>query len=40
MAISELMETFTEDGVVSTDPEDLHIHGFSEYDYHAGQCIT
>ena len=40
MAIRELMETFTEDGVVSTDPEDLHIHGFSEYDYHAGQCIT
>lgn len=39
-AIRELTETFTEDGVVSTDAEDLRIHGFSEYDYHPGQCLT
>ncbi|KAK0243109.1 FAD-linked oxidase-like protein [Armillaria nabsnona] len=34
-AISELQRTFSDrDGVVSTDPQDLHIHGHSEYDYH------
>lgn len=39
-AIRELMETFTRDGIVTTDAEDLRIHGFSEYDYHPGQYLT
>ncbi|KAK0190619.1 FAD-linked oxidase-like protein [Armillaria mellea] len=31
----ELQRTFSDrDGAVSTDPQDLHIHGHSEYDYH------
>ncbi|PBK69975.1 hypothetical protein ARMSODRAFT_956799 [Armillaria solidipes] len=34
-AISELQRTFSgRDGIVSTDPQDLYIHGHSEYDYH------
>jgi hypothetical protein len=33
-AIEDLRALFSGDEVVSTDPEDLRIHGFSEYDYH------
>lgn len=35
-AIKELRETFPAEDAVSTDPEDLHVHGFSENDYHPG----
>ena len=35
-AISELKATFTDESAVSTDPEDLHVHGFSENDYYPG----
>ncbi len=36
-AISELQRIFSDrDGVVSTDLQDLHIHGHSEYDYLPG----
>ncbi|GLB38819.1 putative FAD linked oxidases, C-terminal domain [Lyophyllum shimeji] len=38
-AIAELREAFSHDpDVVSTDPEDLRIHGFSDYDYRPG-CL-
>ena len=41
-AIQELRHTFSaegyESGVVSTDPDDLRIHGFSENDHHPGVC--
>lgn len=33
-AIQELRASFNSDDVVSTHPEDLRIHGFSENDYH------
>lgn len=37
-AIDELKEAFPDPDVVSTDPEDLRIHGFSDYDYRPG-CL-
>lgn len=41
-AIQELRHTFSngghESGVVSTDSDDLRIHGFSENDHHPGVC--
>jgi len=41
-AIRELRHTFSneayEPGVVSTDPDDLRIHGFSQNDHHLGAC--
>ncbi|KAI0933110.1 hypothetical protein AcV7_004679 [Taiwanofungus camphoratus] len=39
-AIKELRETFPAEDAVSTDPEDLHVHGFSENDYHPGSSPT
>ncbi|KAF8558658.1 hypothetical protein OG21DRAFT_1595268 [Imleria badia] len=43
-AIQELRDTFSnqghESGVVSTDPDDLHVHGFSVNDYHPGALHT
>ncbi|KAI9567738.1 FAD-linked oxidase-like protein [Boletus coccyginus] len=43
-AIQELRHTFSdgphESGVVSTDPDDLRIHGFSENDHHPGAPHT
>ncbi|KAL0961345.1 hypothetical protein HGRIS_006301 [Hohenbuehelia grisea] len=35
-AIIELRKVFSDPSAVSTDPEDLHDHGFSENDYHPG----
>jgi len=35
-AISELKATFADESAVSTDPDDLHVHGFSENDYYPG----
>lgn len=35
-AIAELEATFPSEEYVSTDPGDLHIHGFSTNDYHPG----
>jgi D-lactate dehydrogenase (cytochrome) len=35
-AIEELRSTFSSEDSVSTDPDDLYTHGFSEYDYHPG----
>ena len=35
-AISELKATFNDESAVSTDPEDLRVHGFSENDYYPG----
>ncbi|KAF9474412.1 hypothetical protein BDN70DRAFT_884839 [Pholiota conissans] len=35
-AIAELRQTFPSDATVSTDPADLHAHGFSDNDYHPG----
>ncbi|KAH7910905.1 FAD-linked oxidase-like protein [Hygrophoropsis aurantiaca] len=35
-AIKELQGSFDSEDVVSTDPEDLRIHGFSENDHHTG----
>ncbi|KAG6900076.1 hypothetical protein C0993_003426 [Termitomyces sp. T159_Od127] len=35
-AIQELKEAFSDADAVSTDPEDLRIHGFSDYDYRPG----
>jgi hypothetical protein len=35
-AISELRATFADESAVSTDPDDLHVHGFSENDYYPG----
>lgn len=41
-AIQELKQTFNnegnESGVVSTDPDDLRLHGFSENDYFPSAC--
>lgn len=45
-AIQELRHTFGNDSeghesaVVSTNPDDLQIHGFSENDYHPGACYS
>ncbi|KAL0575139.1 D-lactate ferricytochrome c oxidoreductase [Marasmius crinis-equi] len=40
-AVKELRDTFTNNpDAVSTDPEDLRIHGFSENDYHPGSNHT
>jgi D-lactate dehydrogenase (cytochrome) len=43
-AIQELRHTFgnegRESGVVSTDPDDLRIHGFSENDHHPGVSVS
>ncbi|KAL0065464.1 D-lactate ferricytochrome c oxidoreductase [Marasmius tenuissimus] len=37
-AVGELRETLSDSpDAVSTDPEDLRIHGFSENDYHPGK---
>ncbi|KAG6873042.1 hypothetical protein C0995_003798 [Termitomyces sp. Mi166 len=36
-AIQELKEAFPHAGAVSTDPEDLRVHGFSYYDYRPGR---
>ena len=36
-AIEELRSTFPSGDSVSTDPDDLYVHGFSEYDYHPGK---
>ncbi|KAJ3856156.1 FAD-linked oxidase-like protein [Lentinula lateritia] len=35
-AIEELKRTFTDEDIVSTDPEDVYNHGFSVNDYHPG----
>lgn len=35
-AIDALKDTFDQD-TVSTDPDDLHVHGFSANDYHPGE---
>ncbi|KAJ8597664.1 hypothetical protein M405DRAFT_294811 [Rhizopogon salebrosus TDB-379] len=35
LAIKELRASFDSDEIVSTHPEDLRIHGFSEHDHHA-----
>ncbi|KAF8843456.1 hypothetical protein BDN67DRAFT_897080 [Paxillus ammoniavirescens] len=45
IAIQELRDTFAKEGdgaedVVSTDPEDLRVHGFSENDHHPGAPHT
>lgn len=41
-AIQEMRHAFNnkghESGIVSTDPDDLRIHGFSDNDYHPGAC--
>lgn len=37
-AIEELRTTFPKEGTVTTDSEDLQIHGHSENDYHPGSC--
>lgn len=34
--IEDLRRAFPSENTVSTDPEDLHHHGFSIYDYHPG----
>lgn len=36
-AIEELRRTFASEDSVSTDPDDLHRHGFSTNDYHPGR---
>ncbi|KAG5634793.1 hypothetical protein H0H81_000761 [Sphagnurus paluster] len=36
-AIEELRQAFPDPDTVSTDPEDLRIHGFSDYDYRPGR---
>lgn len=36
-AIHELQEAFPEEDRVTTDPDDLHDHGFSVNDYHPGK---
>ena len=38
-AIQELKSTFSADDKVSTDPDVLHVHGFSTNDYHPGMCL-
>lgn len=35
-AIQELRDSFPDKDAVSTDPDDLHTHGYSENDYHPG----
>ena len=35
-AIQELLDTFASQDAVSTDPDDLHLHGYSDNDYHPG----
>lgn len=37
-AIQELRDSFPDKDAVSTDPDDLHTHGYSENDYHPGVC--
>jgi D-lactate dehydrogenase (cytochrome) len=37
LAIKELRASFDSDEIVSTHPEDLRIHGFSEHDHHASE---
>jgi len=39
-AIAELRETFPSEDAVTIDPEDLHVHGYSENDYHPGSLHT
>ncbi|KAI0344438.1 hypothetical protein BDW22DRAFT_1354465 [Trametopsis cervina] len=39
-AISELHDNFLDEGVVSTDPDVLHVHGYSENDYHPSSSPT
>ncbi|GBE82161.1 FAD-linked oxidase-like protein [Sparassis latifolia] len=39
-AIAELRRLFPSEDSVTTDPEDLHVHGYSEYDYHGGSSPT
>lgn len=39
-AIDELRTLLPEDGIVSTDEDDLYHHGFSENDYHPGQSSS
>jgi len=41
-AIQELRDTFPDQDTVSTDPDDLHVHGYSENDYHPGSspCVV
>jgi len=36
-AISELKATFADESAVSTDPNDLHVRGFSENDYYPNE---
>lgn len=38
-AIQELKSTFPTDDKVSTDPDDLRVHGFSPNDHHPGMCM-
>lgn len=38
-AIEELRTTFPKEGTVTTDSEDLQIHGHSENDYHPGELL-
>ena len=38
-AIQELQATFPADDKVSTDPDDLRVHGFSPNDHHPGMCM-
>ncbi|KZT70146.1 hypothetical protein DAEQUDRAFT_725774 [Daedalea quercina L-15889] len=35
-AIQELRDTWVDQDAVSTDPDDLYLHGYSENDYHPG----
>ncbi|KAH9951455.1 FAD-linked oxidase-like protein [Amylocystis lapponica] len=39
-AIAELREIFPAEDTVSTDPDDLHVHGSSENDYHPAFCCV
>ena len=39
-AIQELQSTFPMDNKVSTDPDDLHAHGFSENAHHPGMYMV
>ena len=38
-AIQELRDSFANKDAVSTDPDDLHTHGYSENDYHPGTWL-
>ncbi|KAF8157801.1 FAD-linked oxidase-like protein [Crassisporium funariophilum] len=40
LAISDLKSTFQSPHIVSTDPDDLHSHGFSENDHHPGNVVV